>query len=57
MREGDADPFTGFPIDEVLGVINMVFVKGTKEAVLTRPSGNAYAVPSKHLRELIDKAR
>jgi hypothetical protein len=57
VREGDEVLFTGFPIGEVLGVINMVFVKGTTETVLTQPSGIAYAVPSKHLRKLIDKAR
>jgi S1-C subfamily serine protease len=47
------DPDTG----EVLGILNMVFVKGTKEALLTQPSGIAYAVPAKHLQLLIDKAR
>jgi S1-C subfamily serine protease len=47
------DPATG----EVLGVVNMVFVKGTKEAVLTQPSGITYAVPARHLRELLDKVR
>ena len=47
------DPGTG----EVLGIVNMVFVKGTKEAALTQPSGITYAVPSKHLQLLLDKAR
>ncbi len=47
------DPTTG----DVLGVINMVFVKGTKEAALTQPSGITYAVPARHLRGLLDKAR
>ena len=47
------DPDSG----EVLGIVNMVFVKGTKEAALTQPSGIAYAVPSKHLQLLLDKAR
>ena len=47
------DPATG----EVLGVINMVFVKGTKESVLTQPSGIAYAVPSRHLQDLLQRAR
>jgi serine protease Do len=47
------DPDTG----EVLGVVNMVFVKGTKESVLTQPSGITYAVPANHLRELLQKAR
>ena len=47
------DPESG----EVIGIVNMVFVKGTKEAVLTQPSGITYAVPSKHLQNLLDKAR
>ena len=47
------DPATG----EVIGIINMVLVKGTKESALSQPSGISYAVPSKHLLGLIDKAR
>jgi serine protease Do len=35
---------------EVLGVINMVFIKGTKETALTHPSGIAYAIPINHLK-------
>jgi S1-C subfamily serine protease len=46
------DPETG----EVLGIINMVFVKGTKESALTQPSGITYAIPAKHLQALINKA-
>lgn len=38
---------------EVIGVVNMVFVKGTKEAALTAPSGITYAIPVNHLRSLI----
>lgn len=40
---------------EVIGVINMVFIKGTKEAALSQPSGIAYAIPAKYLIELIDQ--
>ncbi len=47
------DPESG----EVLGIINMVFVKGTKESVLAQPSGITYAVPANHLRDLLQKAR
>ncbi len=47
------DPATG----EVIGIVNMVFVKGTKEAALTQPSGITYAVPARHLRALLDQAR
>jgi S1-C subfamily serine protease len=43
------DPATG----EVIGVVNMVFVKGTKEAALERPSGITYAIPSRYLVELL----
>ena len=47
------DPATG----EVVGVLNMVFVKGTKESALTSPSGISYAIPSRHLQALISAAR
>lgn len=38
---------------EVVGVINKVFVQGTKEAAITNPSGITYAIPVKHVRELL----
>lgn len=38
---------------EVIGVINMVFVKSTKEAVLSNPSGISYAIPANYLTELL----
>lgn len=47
------DPATG----EVVGVLNMVFVKGTKEKALTDPSGIAYAIPSRYLQALIANLR
>jgi len=43
------DPASG----EVFGIVNMVFVKGTKEAALTQPSGITYAVPASHLQALL----
>lgn len=43
------DPDTG----EVLGIVNMVFVKGTKENALSAPSGITYAIPVSHLRALL----
>jgi len=46
------DPVTG----EVLGIVNMVFVKGTKEAALSEPSGITYAVPANHLAALLRSA-
>ncbi len=42
---------------EVVGVINMVFVKGTKEAALAQPSGITYAIPSRHLLDLLAATR
>ena len=42
---------------EVLGVINMVFVKGTKESALTSPSGISYAIPSKFVQKLLQSPR
>jgi S1-C subfamily serine protease len=47
------DPATG----EVLGIVNMVFVKGTKEAAITQPSGITYAVPASHLMALMKSAK
>ena len=38
----------------VIGVINMVLVKATKESALTQPSGISYAIPAEHLRTLLD---
>ena len=43
------DPLTG----DVLGVVNMVFVKGTKETALTQPSGITYAMPASHVQALL----
>jgi S1-C subfamily serine protease len=41
----------------VIGVLNMVLVKSTKEALLAQPSGIAYAVPIVHLRVLLETIR
>lgn len=43
------DPETGL----VYGIINMVFVKGMKEAALTHPSGITYAIPGNYIRDLL----
>ncbi len=70
LREGSFDIFqldaTAYPgnsggpmfdadTGEVLGVINMVFIKGTKESALTNPSGITYAIPSKYVLELLQR--
>ncbi|MBL1277361.1 MAG: trypsin-like peptidase domain-containing protein [Ectothiorhodospiraceae bacterium] len=40
---------------EVLGIINMVFVKETRETVLEKPSGIAFAIPSRYAAALIER--
>jgi S1-C subfamily serine protease len=47
------DPDTG----DVIGIVNMVLVKGTKESALSQPTGITYAIPSKHVKALLDTAR
>jgi serine protease Do len=47
------DPESG----EVIGIVNMVFVKGTKESALTQPSGITYAVPASRLQDLVKRTR
>lgn len=43
------DPETGV----VYGIINMVFIKGLKEAALSQPSGITYAIPGNYIRDLL----
>jgi len=45
------DPDTG----EVLGVVNMVLLKSTREAALAQPSGISYAIPSRFVLELLQR--
>ena len=47
------DPDTG----EVLGVINMVLIKGTRESALTHPSGISYAIPSRFVLQLLQRSK
>jgi len=44
------DPATG----AVIGVINKVFVKQSKEHILDKPSGISYAIPARYVRELLE---
>ena len=46
------EPRTG----DVVGIINKVFVKETKENVLKDPSGITYAIPATHAEALMIKA-
>lgn len=45
------DPDNG----NVLGVMNMVLIKGTRESALSNPSGISYAVPSRYVLELLER--
>lgn len=47
------DPQTG----AVVGVLNMVLVKGTRESALSQPSGISYAIPSRYVLEMLDRHR
>jgi len=40
----------------VVGIINMVFVKEGRENVLAKPSGISYAIPGDYARRLLEKA-
>jgi serine protease Do len=40
---------------EILGVVNMVFIKGTRESALTHPSGITYAIPVKYVTQLLQR--
>lgn len=47
------DPASG----EVVGVMNMVLLKGTRESALSQPSGISYAIPARHVREMMARQR
>ena len=47
------DPDSG----AVVGVVNMVFLKGTRESALTNPSGISYAIPSRYVVDLLQRTR
>jgi S1-C subfamily serine protease len=41
----------------VYGVINSVFVQGTREAAIARPSGITYAIPAQYVIDLLRQAK
>lgn len=49
-------PLYGPSDGRVVGVINKVFVKESKEAALEKPSGITYAIPSRYVEALLKKA-
>ncbi len=46
------DPATG----AVVGVLNKVFVAAGRERALAEPSGISFAIPARHVRELLERA-
>ena len=40
---------------EVLGIVNMVLIKGSKESALSQPSGIGYAIPAYFARQLLQE--
>ena len=40
---------------KVIGVINKVFVKESKESVIQKPSGITYAIPAQYVRQILQK--
>ena len=52
---------SGSPLYEIktgkaMGIVNMVLVKGAKENAITDPSGITYAIPIRHVKELLERA-
>jgi serine protease Do len=41
----------------VYGIINQVFVQGGREAAIGRPSGITYAIPSRHINDLLRREK
>jgi hypothetical protein len=41
----------------VYRIINSVFIQGTRESAIGRPSGITYAIPSRHVREMLQREK
>src|SRR6185369_16857043 len=41
----------------VYAIINSVFVQGTRESAIGRPSGISYAIPSRYIIELLSREK
>ena len=50
-------PLYAIDTGKVVGVVNSVLVKKTKESALTNPTGISYAIPVKYVRQLLDKIK
>lgn len=50
-------PLLDISTGEVVGVVNMVLLKSTKESALSQPTGISYAIPVHFVRELMEVPR
>ena len=41
----------------VYGIINSVFVRGTRETAISQPSGITYAIPGRYIREMLQREK
>jgi len=48
-------PLYDIDTGKVVGIINKVFVQGSKENAISHPSGISYAIPSVHIRHLLQQ--
>lgn len=46
-------PLYDIDTGKVMGIINKVFVQGSKENAITHPSGISYAIPAEHIKRLL----
>lgn len=49
-------PLYDISTGEVIGIVNMTVARSTRESALPQPTGIAYAIPSRHLRGLLERA-
>ena len=49
-------PLVNAQTGELVGVINLVLIKGTRESAINTPTGITYAVPARHVLELLQAA-
>ena len=47
------DPDEGW----VIGIINSVFIQGTRESAISHPSGITYAIPARYIRDILLSAK
>ncbi len=50
-------PLLNAQTGEVVGVINMVLVRGTRESALSNPTGITYAIPVRFVRDALQRER